>query len=299
MIELTTDYKKRGVEALISARENYSGSDSDFSRKWGIDKTVYSRLKKGFQEGLLSVGKYIELGMELNVSARERKWNMVRTEVFNLIEAEVKFCKMYSKGKIFVDKCAIGKTYSAKYLSQTLPNCFYVDMSQAKKPIPFARALARAIGAEAKGRLVTVKERIKYYLKLLPNPVVIIDEAGDMDITMVSELKEYYNALDGMCGWYVLGANGLRAKINYGIEHETSGYEELFSRLSDKYSTIVPANKDERMEFYRRLCRSVLEANMTDRSKLDCLVALCLKTEKDGEISGLRRAESLLILSEM
>lgn len=62
MIELTTDYKKRVVEALISARENYSGSDSDFSRKWGIDKTVYSRLKKGFQEGLLSVGKYIELG---------------------------------------------------------------------------------------------------------------------------------------------------------------------------------------------------------------------------------------------
>ena len=111
MIELTADYKERVVQALMSARENYSGSDSDFSRKWGIDKTVYSRLKKGYQDGLLSVGKYIELGMELNVSARERKWNMVRTEVFNLIEAEVKFCKAYSKGKIFVDKCAIGKTY--------------------------------------------------------------------------------------------------------------------------------------------------------------------------------------------
>lgn len=299
MIELTTDYKSRVIDALLSARDNYSGNDTDFARKWGIDKTVYSRLKKGYQEGLLSVGKYIEIGMELNVSTRERKWNMVRTEVFNLIEAEVKFCKAYSKGKIFVDKCAIGKTYSAKYLSQTLPNCFYVDMSQAKKPSHFARALARAIGAECKGRLVTVKERIKYYLKLLPSPVVIIDEAGDMDITMVSELKEYYNALDGMCGWYVLGANGLRAKINYGIEHEAAGYEELFSRLSDKYSTIVPANKNERLDFYRRLCRGVLEANMTDHTRLDELVAMCLKTEKDGEISGLRRAESLLILSEM
>lgn len=301
MIELTTDYKERVINALLAARENYSGSDSDFSRKWSIDKTVYSRLKKGYQEGLLSVGKYVEIGMELSVSTHDRNWNMVRTDVFNLIEAEVQFCKAYSKGKIFVDKCAIGKTYSAKYLAQTIPNCFYVDMSQAKTPILFARALAKAIGAEHRGWTVKVKERIKYYLKLIPSPIVIIDEAGEMDVKTVSELKEYYNALDGMCGWYALGANGLRNKLDDGIKHGTNGYEELFSRWSDRYSTIVPVDKKKRQEFYRRLCGSVLAANMKEHNngKLNELVVKCLRTEKDGEISGLRRAESLLILAEM
>lgn len=297
MIELTTEYKQRVVKALMDARESYSGSDSDYARKWNIDKTVYARLKKGYQDGLLSAGKFMEIGMELNVSTRDRKWNMAKTEVFEVISAEVMFCKQYSKGKIFVDKCAIGKTYTARYLSKSVPNCFYVDMSQAKTPTAFARSLARSVGAEHKGRLSAIKERIKYYLKLLPSPVVIIDEAGDIDVKMVSELKEYYNALDGFCGWYVMGANGLRAKLNYGVEHETSGYEELFSRLSDKYSSVVPTSKDDKIDFYKRLCRTVLSVNMDHKEKLDELVAMCLRTEKDGEISGLRRAESLLILS--
>lgn len=297
MIELTTDYKERVVKALMDARGSYSGTDVDYARKWGIDKTVYARLKKGYQDGLLSAGKYMEIGMELNVSTKDRKWNMARTEVFNVISAEVMFCKQYSKGKIFVDKCAIGKTYTAKYLAKTVPNCFYVDMSQTKSPTAFARSLARAVGADHKGGIFAVKERIKYYLKLLPSPVIIIDEAGDINVKMVAELKEYYNALDGFCGWYVLGANGLRAKLDKGVERETPGYEELFSRLSDKYSHVVPKDKVEKINFYKRLCRDVLSVNIINKEKLDELVALCLRTEADGEISGLRRAESLLILN--
>lgn len=302
MIELTTEYKQRVLEALFAACENYSGSNAKFARKWGIDETVYSRLNKhGYQDGLLSAGKYVEIGLALNVSPREKQWNIVRTEVFNIIEADVLFCKKYAKGKIFTDKCAIGKTCTGRYLARTVPNCFYIDMRQIGNPTDFAKALAKAIGADHRGRLSAVKERVKYYLKQMPDPIIYLDEGAKIDVKIVDEFIEYYNALDGYCGWYVTGTGSLKTKINNGIEQRIGGYEEMFSRLSDCYSTAVPTDKKERQDFYRRLCGCVLEANMStpNRGKLNELVVKCLQTEEDGEISGLRRAESLLILSEM
>lgn len=297
MLEITTDFRNRVAEALLDARDNYDGSDANFAKKHSINASVYSRIKSGEREKVIKPEQWLNLGRLLDVSPDERRWNMARTEVFNQIEEEVKFCQAFHKSRIFVDDCAIGKTYSAKYLSRTLKNCFYVDASQSKTKILFARSLAKCIGVDSSGTYADVKQNIKYYLNAIPNPIVIIDEAGDIEYPAFVDLKEYWNATDGSCGWYMMGADGLEKKVKEGIKHKTGSYREIFSRFSDKFSFSVPKGKQEKISFYRQLITDVLSVNMADKAKLPTIVNKCLQTDNEkGEATGLRRAESLLIL---
>ena len=296
MLQLTIDFKNRVFSALTEARKHFDGSDTAFSKKMGINNAVWSRINKGEREKLLSDGQFLTLGRELDVQLKERKWNVARTDVFNIIEEDILFCKNFSKSRICVDDCGIGKTFTAKYLSRTLDNCFYIDASQAKTKQLFIRLLAKTVGVDSQGKYSDVKANFKYYIKMLTAPIIIIDEAGDLEYSAFLELKEFWNATEGSCGWYMMGADGLRAKITMGIYHKKEGYKEMFSRYSERYTTLVPIDKNEKQKFYRKLITDVLSVNMDDKKNLDAIVKRCL-TSGDDSIGGLRRAESLLILN--
>jgi DNA transposition AAA+ family ATPase len=209
----------------------------------------------------------------------------------------VLFCKEHSKSRIFADDCGIGKTYAAKYLARTVKDCFYLDASQCKTKNEFIRALAKAVGVGDRGRIKEIKDDTKYYLRMLPAPVVIIDEAGDMNYAAFLELKEFWNATDSCCGWYLMGADGLREKIERGMRNKKVGFAEMFSRHSERYSTAVPFERNEKIAFYKKLITDVLNVNMTDKANLKSIVARCITADETGHIGGLRRAEGLLILN--
>ena len=294
---LTATFKQNVVKALLTVRGNYTGSDSAFATQWGINTSVFSTLKnRQSYDGLLRDSQWLNLGRELNVNLHERKWNTANTEVFAAIQEEVLFCKQNAKAIILVDDCAIGKTYTAKYLSKTVENCFYIDCSQSTGIRDFIRAFAKAIGVEAVGRLTEIKANIKYYLRQMPSPIIILDEAGDLEYRTFLMLKEFWNATDGYCGWYMMGADGLRSKMERGIRSQKVGYREIFSRFNNRYRGIVPKDKQEKLGFYKTLISDVLSANCSNKEMVNKLTAKCLRNDGDDEIGGLRRAESLLIL---
>lgn len=296
MLQITNEYKQKVLTALFEQRANFDGSDSAFSKQYSINNAVYSRLKNGELTGLLKDGQWLNIGRELDVTLNERKWKMAKTAVYEMIEEDLVFCQEYGKSKICVDDCGIGKTYSAKYLSRKLKNCFYLDASQAKTKQQFIRLFAKTIGIDF-GKYAEMKANIKYYLKTLPNPLVIIDEAGDLEYSAFLELKEFWNATENVCGWYLIGADGLREKISRGINSKKVGFRELFSRYSEKYTSPVPHGVSERETFYGQLITDVLSVNMTDKTKLKQIVKRCLTKDENGNIGGLRRAESLLIIA--
>lgn len=299
MIELTEEYKVKVLSALADARERYDGSDSNFAKKYGINKSVYSGLKKGDIDRKISPGKWLELGRQLGVSLNERNWNMARTDVFNMIEEDVLFCKEFSKSMMFVDECAIGKTYSARYLSRTLKNCFYIDATQCRQERSMIRAIAKAVGGELDGTLEEIKESAKYILNILPHPIVIIDEAGALSYSSLLLLHEFWNGTQDCCGWYLMGSDGLRTKLQKGKgTSKKQSYKELFSRFSSKYNHIVPDALDDRAVFFRTLIETVLSVNIKDKRKINKIVNMCLATDSQEAETGLRRAETLLILNE-
>lgn len=288
-MNLTNEFKTKVREAILDKRENYGGSDSDFSKSLGINNAVYSRLKKGETDRIMSDTVWITLGRELQVKVFEDNWKVARTSVYTEIEDNLNFCKNFSKSMVLVDDCGIGKTYCTKHIIRKMKNTFYVDCSQAKTKQQFIRLLAKTVGIDNQGKYVDVKANLKYYLTTLEKPLVILDEAGDLEYTAFLELKELWNGTDGVCGWYMIGADGLRSKIERGINGKKVGFAEIFSRFSDEFIKLVPNGKSDRQLFYTDLIGAVASANLTDKSKVNPLVKQCLSKQ-----TTLRYLETLI-----
>ncbi len=156
--------------------------------------------------------------------------------------------------------------------------------------------LAQSIGVDGNGKLADIMENIKYSLRILESPIVILDEAGDVEYSVVLLMKELWNATENICGWYMIGADGLRQKFDSGIHSKKVGFRELFSRYSSRYSSLIPFEKVERREFYKKMITEVLNVNSSNKEIIPTIVRKCL-VQQDGNIGGLRRAESLLILN--
>lgn len=298
-MKLTQQFKQQVIAELLNVRKKFSGSDVAFARQYGLHHSVYSQLKNGKNlDGLIRDSHWLNMGRELGISTKPNSWKFVRTEVVERIEEEVIFCKENAKAMILVDEPEIGKTVAARHLSKTVEDCFYVDCSQAKKQRDFTKALAQSIGVELSGKFSEIKANIKYYLNMLPAPVVILDDAGDLDYSAFLDIKEYWNGTEGKCGWYMIGSDGLKAKFENGIRNKKAGFRENFSRFSSKFRKIVPTEKGEKTQFYRQLTTDVLRGNCADKSRIPELVKKCIVPDANQNIAALRRAESLLILSQ-
>ncbi len=296
MTQFPKEMKPAVIAKLMERREKFDGTDAQFARQWEINQSVFSQLKNGHDpEGLLRDGQWLNIARELDIDIKNRKWKTVRTSVFKTIEDDIVFCQQHSKSLMLVDHCGIGKTYTAKHLSKTLKNCFYIDCRQSPTKNEFIRALAKVIGVEAIDKLSRIRENIKYLLRMLPSPCVILDEAGALDDKAAMFVIELWNATENACGWYMMGADGLRAKFERNIQNEKVGWAELFSRFNEKYMRIVPIEPSEKKEFYTKLITDVIAANVEDKSKVPGIVKKCLVNDS-GRISGLRRADTLVLL---
>lgn len=295
-MELTQEYKQKVIDAIKIAFENYGGNQTDFSRVLGIHHTVLSQLLQGKQTNakggnLLDRGVWIRIGRKLNVDLKESKWKFVRTSVYNEIEDNIKFCKEHHKGMILVDDCGIGKTVAGKRVASQLKNAFYIDCSQYKSKRRLVKAFANTVGIDANGRLDDVNDDVKYFITNIEKPVFILDEVGDLELSALLELKAYMNATVGACGWYFMGAQGLKAKMQRGIDNNKIGFAEIFDRLSDRFVALTPHGKEDRVLFYTDLIGTVASAQVDDPALVRKLVNQCLK-----EKSSLRKLETLIDL---
>ncbi|WP_449398497.1 hypothetical protein [Chryseobacterium wanjuense] len=151
---------------------------------------------------------------------------------------------------------------------------------------------AKTLGIDNKGKYVDVKENLKYYLNQMDHPVIILDEAGDLEYTAFLELKELWNATDGFCGWFMMGADGLRSKIEKGINSKKVGFAEIFSRFSDEYIKLTPIGVADKKAFKYELLYQVAKINHTGSIPVETLVKQCLDKE-----TTLRHLDTLIKIS--
>lgn len=278
-MRLDITFKNKVREAILKDRENYGGNDVEYAKKLGIDKAIYNRMKKGETEKLISDTKWLIIANDLGVKLREDNWKIARTQIYSEIEDNLAVCKETGISTILVDDCGIGKTFCAKHIVRQMKNAFYVDCSQAKTKQQFIRLLAKTIGVDNTGRYTDVKTAIKTYLIYLEKPLIVLDEAGDLDYNAFLELKELWNAAPRQCGWYMIGADGLRAKIDRGVSYKKVGYAEIFDRYSN-FVKLVPTGTDDKEQFYRKLIGDVAYVNVEDKEIVGSLIATCMADNK-------------------
>lgn len=239
---------------------------------------------------LVSDKKWQEIANAINFKISEATaaaWITAETELYNHLTAILNFCKLHSETSIFCDEAGIGKTYTCDDFQKNHSHVYIVRGSNTTSKNKFIRDLAAAVGVEVKGKYDEMLEKTMRSLlsHSAHKPLLIIDEAGDLDDKTFLLIKQLYNRLKGKCGMFMTGAGGLRKKMDSGIRLDKNGFDEVADRFGFKESKhgIVPNERTEREEFFALAAEKVCIANgVTDLNKIKKII------EKEG---SLRRVE--------
>jgi DNA transposition AAA+ family ATPase len=259
---ITTELKQTIVKELSKRRVNFTGSDAKFAVSLGINTAQYSRVKNGEIERVLSEANWISLARILELSVTDKiEWQIANTPVYQFITRQLKFCQDNATSRMMCDNADIGKTIAAKAYVRSNTNAIYIDCSQVKNKQKFVRAIAKEFGVGHTGKYNEVYADLVFYLRSLPAPLIILDEFGDLEYTCFLEIKALWNATENACGWYAIGADGLKAKIERGKNNKKVGFVEFFSRFGNRYQKITPDGKEERTEFEMTQAALIIKAN--------------------------------------
>ncbi|WP_340112654.1 AAA family ATPase [Maribellus mangrovi] len=258
---ITKEFKLKIIEALKQARGNFYGSDAKFATSIGISGSQYSRIKNGETERILSDASWIALARLLDVNpAADAKWQTAKTPVFQFINAQLEVCQREGLSSLLCDFSDIGKSHAAQHYARQNRNAVYIDCSQVKSKQKLIRRIAQLVGIGGSGRYADVYENLVYYLKTIPNPMIILDEAGDLQHDAFLEVKALWNATEHCCGYYMMGADGLQHKMSRSIDNKKVGYTELFSRFGKRYGKVIPVG-DESKKLLETTALMIIKAN--------------------------------------
>ena len=273
-MNLNNDLKGKIVAAMMERRKNFEGSDSRFSVTLGISASQYSRITNGDTDKVLSDANWISIARKLDVQLRDiPEWKVANTPVYDFISVQLKMCQEKGMSLLLCDIADIGKTFTARDYCKRAPNAVYVDCSQVKSKHKLVRYIAKEFGAGHTGTYSDVYADLVFYLRSLPQPLVILDEAGDLDANAFLELKALWNATENCCGWYMMGADGLKEKIVRSINFKKVGYTELYSRYGGKFQKVSPDNSQDNENFKMATVAIVAKVNMRDGDNLKEIIA--------------------------
>lgn len=271
---LTKEIKERIAAAIMADRENYT-SDAKHAVSLGISASVYNAIKKGNHERQVSDANWVCMARRLGVVLRkEMEWKAAETPTYVFISEQLSVCQQSGLSAMLCDMPNIGKTFTAKAYVRSHKNAVYVDCSQVKTKLRLIHKIAQEFGVGVNGRYADVYEDLAAYLRTIDTPLIVLDEAGDLQYEAFLELKALWNATERSCAWYMMGADGLKAKIQQAVERKKVGYTEMLSRFGDTYSRVTPDDAKERQKFLKAQAAIVAKVNAPEGTDVMQLVHL-------------------------
>lgn len=261
---MNPEFKNRIVAAIITDRPQHNSAAKQ-AVTLDVNSSQLSRIINGDTENVLSDAKWYSIARRLDVQLREdAQWVTAKTPVYQFIYAQLNACQQSSLSGLLCDMADLGKTYTARAYAKENKYAVYIDCSQVKTKQKLIREISKELGLGNTGKYSEVYADLVFYLRSIPNPLIILDEAGDLDYPAFLELKALWNATEGCCGWYMMGADGLKYKIERARYARKVGYAELFSRFGSKYQKVSPDGKEALDEFTRTQVVMIAKANKAD-----------------------------------
>lgn len=138
-----------------------------------------------------------------------------------------------------------GKTETIESYGSINRNVFHLKCAVYWNRRFFVSELCRLIGINPSSSSVPGMMRdIVSDLKKMQSPQIVIDEADKLSDPLLYFFISLYNDLEDYCSIIVAGTPYLEARIKKGVERNTKGFREIFSRLGRKF-IYVPLPDEE------------------------------------------------------
>lgn len=260
---IKTEFKQRIVKAIQDNSFKFRTAKAQ-AISLDVNPAQFSRILKGEMGQVLSDQKWLQIAQKYNVPEHpyDFVWRTAKTVVFNTIVDHLEACQELSICGILCDEADIGKSFVAKYYVSQHQGAIYIDCSQCKNRTAFIRKLAKEFGLDSHIQIAEIQKDLKQYINSMrTKPLIILDEAGDLNYPAFLEIKAIWNATEGKCGWYMMGADGLKFKIDRNRNLQKVGFTEIFSRMGNRYQRITPLGEKEREAFLKNEVAAITAAN--------------------------------------
>ncbi len=299
----TLEEKKQIADNILALHKSSGLSGRKFAASIGFKEADISNLNTGaWQKNPKLIGdqKWLRLAQRAGFTRDvELKLEAAHTAVFDYITEQLRVCQSASTYSLMCDSAGIGKTYACQHYKRENPYVLYIDCSLCPKATQFKRTFSAAAGIAPIGSIDEVFEAAILSVKQMNKPLLILDEAGDLNDNVFKVVKRLYNDLEDVCGICLFGAGGLKHKIERGISCNKVGFEELFSRFGRDYGRFTPdPTKTSRAAFddyMRKEMEAVLLANGFSKQMA---AATCNKM-KGRDLRAVKRAIKAIRMSEM
>lgn len=293
---MKNEIRNRIFNAIDDYRKIIDWTDTDYATKLGISPALYSRIKKG-ETDIVSDQLLTRIADILHVDLSACQWKIAETETYKYIWNQLTACKKNGISAMFCDISDIGKTVTAKDFARKNPNVVYIDCGLYKTRQQLIRKIAQDFGAYSKGRYHDILIGLIAFIKGLNEPMIILDEAGDVHYETFLELKALWNGAEHYCSWYMIGANGLKNKIKRGIARDKVGYEEMFRRYGKRFQRVTPKGEQDREKWLQNDAAMIIKINGGDVNKV--LAKVQKKSESAEMIEGMPRVSPTRIRIEL
>lgn len=221
------------------------------------------------------------------------EWVVVETPVFNDIYSVMNDAQEYQEVHWLIGGAGCGKTTAAREYCKSHKNVFYVlcdeDMHKRDFVLEMGRAMGMRVNTQRRirdGLLEIITELVE-----TEKPLIILDEADKLPDSVIHYFITLYNRLEDKAGIVLLSTSYMQERIKSGLARNRPGYQEVNSRLGQKF---YMAEKNTANEVYA-ICRA---NGITDDRQLAAIIKDVERCEFDirrakKKVKAVRKQQSV------
>lgn len=233
-------------------------SQKQISNQAGVSTALISQMINNNWK-LISDAMWRKIQVTLRI---DPNWTTAKIQNYNIVYNLLKTAKASSISIAISDKAGKGKTHAYTDFERFHENVIYVECKNYWSKKSYIRQLLISSGLDSLGTTEELINRFIKHLKALNNPLLIIDQFDKLKDPQLDLFMDFYNDLNGHCGFVISGVEALEKRIDKGVNRNKIGYAELYSRIGRKFIKLDPiSHKDVQL-----ICKAngVLEADEID-----------------------------------
>lgn len=182
--------------------------------------------------------------------------NVNLVETLNLQTLILYFSIAQENGATFaiIGGAGYGKSVSGKYYANTSRdrNVYYLECAEYWNKKMFLSNILKAMGQPSSGLNVgEMMEMIVTNLRRQKKPLIILDEVDKLTDPVLKFFITLYNELNGACGFVWTSTSNIEKRMTRGLNANKNGYQELLSRIGQRFIQLASASREEIFEICR------------------------------------------------
>lgn len=308
--------KQNVMAAVEQYLTRHSMTAAELARKSGVNNSYLSLMRQGNFETDAGGGKKVEiadryfamLARTVGYELRKSYWEVVPTVQLKQILAALEDARNYGATCVITGETGSGKTFVCGLFQRNYPlDCHVITVGSSDNIGDLLEKICEQLGIPTEK---TKSKTLRAVARRLQNlrfdglrPVLVFDEAEYMKQPALCNLKELYDALNGVAGLVLLGTDQLIRNIERMKRKNRDGIPQLYRRIKFGYRPLSNIDRSfhafldeapypaEVKKFVREHCDNYGELH-------DVLVPAMREAERSGQPLSVQLIRTMLNMPE-